>query len=93
MSEGSAIGWFAESIRLSGRQRSVFTLLVGGEAPKQIASKLNISHVTVRRHLEEIYSKSGTENQRELLALFARVLMRVGKSNEAPDCKVAANGV
>jgi DNA-binding CsgD family transcriptional regulator len=71
----SAICRFAESIRLTDRQRLVFTLLVGGHAPKEIATSLDIAHVTVRRHLEGIYCKSGTQNQRELLALFARVLM------------------
>lgn len=75
---------FAEAYNLTRRQRSILSLLVEGHAPKHIAGSLNIAHVTVRRHLEGIYVKSGTQNQRELLALFARTLMTIDRADRAP---------
>ncbi len=90
----SAMDSFIESLRLTERQRSIFASLVRGEAPKQIADSLGISHVTVRRHLEHVYRKSGTQNQRELLALFARIADAHGREpyGAALDANLSATG-
>ena len=68
-------GGFARRFNLTARQRDVFAMLIEGLAPKEVAHRLAISHVTVRRHAEEIYRRCGTGNQRETLALFARTLL------------------
>jgi DNA-binding NarL/FixJ family response regulator len=66
---------FCLAFKLTPRQTSVFSMLVAGFAPKEIADRHSLSHVTVRRHSEEICRRCGVRNQRELLALFARSVM------------------
>jgi DNA-binding NarL/FixJ family response regulator len=72
---GDDLGRFSLQFNLTSRQRDVFTMLVEGVSPKEMAHRLSISHVTVRRHAEELYRRCGTSNQRETLALFARLVM------------------
>lgn len=85
-------GGFARRFNLTTRQRDIFAMLIEGLAPKEMAHRLAISHVTVRRHAEEIYRRCGTSNQRETLALFARTVMlghRDGEPTPLRSRKVA----
>jgi FixJ family two-component response regulator len=66
---------FSIKFGLTPAQRRVFTMLVEGLAPKEIAAHLRVSHTTVRRHAEDIHRKCGVSSQRETLALFARTMM------------------
>jgi DNA-binding CsgD family transcriptional regulator len=66
---------FSTKFGLTPAQRRVFTMLVEGLAPKEIAAHLRVSHTTVRRHAEDIHRKCGVSSQRETLALFARTMM------------------
>ena len=66
---------FCTRFELTPRQRRIFALLVDGLAPKEIADRLSISHVTIRRHAEDIYRKCGLRSQRETLAFFARTMI------------------
>ena len=43
--------------------------LARGRAPKEIAEVLSVSVATVRSHLSNLYSKTGTSGQLQLLAL------------------------
>lgn len=52
-------------------RRIVEALCEGGTLP-QIAGRLGISYETARTHLKKIYGKTGTHNQRELLALLIK---------------------
>lgn len=63
---------FCDHFELTPRQRSIFTMLVAGVSPKEIACRLSLSHVTIRRHSGEIYKRCGTRNFRETLAMYAR---------------------
>jgi DNA-binding NarL/FixJ family response regulator len=63
---------FCDEFKLTPRQRSVFGMLVSGLSPKEIACRLSVSHVTIRRHSGEIYRRCGTRNSRETLAKFVR---------------------
>lgn len=55
---------------LSPREREVLTLLLAGNARKEVASKLNLSAHTVTDHLKVIYKKFGVRSRAELLARF-----------------------
>ncbi len=70
-----SVAGFSERFRLTPRQDGIFAMLVGGLAPKEIAGRLSLSHITIRRHAEDIYRKCGVRSQREMLALFARTMM------------------
>jgi DNA-binding NarL/FixJ family response regulator len=88
MSAAHALDWFSRRFRLTSRQEDVFFMLVAGLSPKEIAHELAISPVTVRRHAEEIYRRCGTTNQRETLALLARVVMLAHAADEdVPDAR------
>jgi DNA-binding NarL/FixJ family response regulator len=63
---------FCDRFNLTPRQRSIFTMLVSGLSPKEIACRLSVSHVTIRRHSGEMYRRCGTRNSRETLAMFVR---------------------
>jgi|ERR1017187_2200363 DNA-binding NarL/FixJ family response regulator len=71
----NSIADFCTRFGLTPRQRAIFALLVEGLAPKEIADRLSISNVTIRRHAEDIYRKCAMRSQRETLALFARTVM------------------
>ena len=56
--------------RLTARQLEVVAAVVGGETNKNIAQKLSISEDTVKRHLTNVFDKTGVSTRLEL-ALFA----------------------
>lgn len=66
---------FCRTFKLTPRQTSVLTMLIDGIAPKEMAERLSLSPVTVRRHSEEMCRCCGVSNQRELLAFFVRSMM------------------
>ena len=70
------VSGFSRRFKLSARQEIVLQVLIDGKSVKQMAFELSISEVTARRHAGELYKKCGTRNQRELLALLARMLIQ-----------------
>lgn len=52
-------------LALTGRESEVLQLISLGKSNAQIAQNLGISTSTVRRHLEHIYSKTGTHSRAE----------------------------
>jgi LuxR family transcriptional regulator, maltose regulon positive regulatory protein len=58
---------------LSDRELEVLALIAGGYANREIASKLFISQGTVKRHINNIYSKLGVNSRTQAL-VKARVL-------------------
>jgi DNA-binding NarL/FixJ family response regulator len=52
---------------LSDREFEVFRLLVAGEAPSEIAAKLNLSVKTVSTHKANLMQKMGLANQTDLV--------------------------
>lgn len=86
---------FSRDFKLSVRQETVLWLLVDGISVKRIAGELSISEITVRRHIEELCKKCGTRNQREVLALLARTLMKevfLLTSNRLQPTRTTADG-
>lgn len=57
--------WF-EAGTMSGREREVLSLLAAGHSPAQIASSLDISIHTVRRHLANVSAKLGVKGMNAL---------------------------
>jgi DNA-binding NarL/FixJ family response regulator len=55
---------------LTGREMEIVNEICAGASNKDIANKLNISDLTVKRHLTNIFDKTGVSSRLEL-ALFA----------------------
>ena len=55
-----ALTKFCDQFKLTPRQRSIFMMILSGLSPKEIASRLSVSHVTIRRHAGEMYRRCGT---------------------------------
>jgi DNA-binding CsgD family transcriptional regulator len=64
-------GGAAEHTGLSFRELDVLRLLAAGKSNQQIAEALVISSNTVRRHVSNIFDKTGAANRTEA-ALYAR---------------------
>ena len=52
---------------LTERENDVFKLLIQGKTNKQIADELNITHHTVKAHIEHIYEKNNVHSRIELI--------------------------
>ncbi len=55
---------------LSPREREIAAEILAGSSDKQIARDLGISYWTVRSHIEQIFTKTGALNRRDLMARF-----------------------
>lgn len=52
---------------LTSREAEILVLLAGGKLPKEVALRLNISAETVKKHLRNVYQKTGAQNKIEAL--------------------------
>ncbi len=64
---------FARRYQLTAAQAKVCALVYGGRSLATIADTLNVSENTVRSHLKQIFQKTGTHGQMELVHLHARM--------------------
>lgn len=64
---------FGAIYRLTQSETRVLALLVEGASVAEIATALGNAEATVRTHLGRLYSKTGTKQQSELVALAARL--------------------
>jgi DNA-binding NarL/FixJ family response regulator len=55
---------------LTAREREILTHLSGAMGNKEIASKVGLSPLTVKSHLQRIYAKLGVRTRAEALRLF-----------------------
>ncbi|MEM7604118.1 MAG: LuxR C-terminal-related transcriptional regulator [Myxococcota bacterium] len=55
---------------LSARQRTIARLMVRGHAQPAIAKRLQISHETVRHHVQTIYGRLGAHRREDLIGLI-----------------------
>ena len=62
-----------EVFGLSRMQATVAALLAEGREVKEIATELEVSGFTVRRHLADIMQKTDTARQAELVRLLSRL--------------------
>jgi LuxR family maltose regulon positive regulatory protein len=60
---------------LSGRELEVLALIAGGYTNSEIAHKLSISVATVKRHINNIYSKLAVENRTQAVAKGRALLL------------------
>lgn len=63
--------------RLSRREREIASLVARGLRNRDMAQELSISENTVKRHLQSIFSKTGTHDRLELAVLALNEVRRV----------------
>ena len=61
-----------DRLNLTRRELEIFTLLVSGIAPKEIAYKLKISYPTVNFHSNNLYRKLDIQSRAELFAKYGK---------------------
>lgn len=54
-------------LTITPRETQVLVLLAQGNLNKEVARRLNISTETVKKHLQNIYQKTGAQNKIEAL--------------------------
>ncbi len=64
---------FARQYELTAAQSKVSALVLAGQPLARVAQSLNVSENTVRSHLKQIFQKTETHGQMELVHLHARV--------------------
>ncbi|ORW90207.1 hypothetical protein AWB92_20240 [Mycobacterium sp. IEC1808] len=60
------------ALGLTNRQAEVLRLLAGGNSTQTIADQLYLSPATIRKHLENIYTRLGARSRTEAVALAMR---------------------
>jgi DNA-binding CsgD family transcriptional regulator len=61
------------NLDLTPREEEIFTMLLSGKAPKEIAYTLKISRYTVNFHQKNLYRKLGIQSRAELFARYSVV--------------------
>ena len=69
-----------KQLNLTRREEEIFTMLLSGKVPKEIASVLKVSYETVRFHNKNLYRKLGISNRAELFDRYMTDL--VGKPEQ-----------
>jgi DNA-binding CsgD family transcriptional regulator len=64
-----------DSLNLTAREKEVFTMLLTGKAPKEIAHTLKISYDTVLFHQKNLYRKLGIQSRAELFSRYSAVVL------------------
>ncbi|MCL2805572.1 MAG: helix-turn-helix transcriptional regulator [Treponema sp.] len=59
-----------DSLNLTGREQEIFTMLLEGVSPKEIAFTLKVSYYTVLFHMKNLYRKLGIQSIHELFARY-----------------------
>ena len=59
------------NLDLTPREQEIFTMLLTGRAPKEIAFTLKISPYTVNFHQKNLYRKLGIQSRAELFAKYS----------------------
>jgi DNA-binding NarL/FixJ family response regulator len=62
------------ALGLTAREAEVLLWISGGKSNKDISDILNISHRTVNKHLEHIFTKLGVENRAAAAAIATRII-------------------
>lgn len=67
LSAEETIGMIARQYMLSRREEEVLVLVYRGMSNKQIAAELSIAESTVKRHIGNIFKKTGTQGRQEII--------------------------
>jgi len=71
---------------LTPREEEIFTMLLSGKAPKEIAYTLKVSYYTVNFHQKNLYRKLGIQSRAELFAQYLpKIELHGGKNNRSTD--------
>ena len=62
---------FKNQLNLTPREEEIFTMLLSGTAPKEIAHTLKISYHTEHYHQKNLYRKLGIQSRAELFARYS----------------------
>ena len=60
-----------DNLNLTSREQEIFTMLLAGKAPKEIAYVLKISYDTVLYHQKKLYRKLEVQSRMELFAKYS----------------------
>ena len=60
-----------DKLNLTPREKEIFTLLLKGTSPKEIAYTLKLSYETVHHHQKNMYKKLGIQSIQELFAKYS----------------------
>jgi len=63
-----------ENLNLTPREQDIFTLLLKGTSPKEIAYTLKIGYETVHHHQKNLYRKLGIQSIQELFAKYGKAV-------------------
>ena len=63
-----------DSLNLTSREHEIFTMLLTGMPPKEIAFTLKVSYYTVDFHRKNLYRKLGIQNRAELFSRYSHVI-------------------
>ncbi|MDR0502063.1 MAG: helix-turn-helix transcriptional regulator [Treponema sp.] len=63
-----------EQLNMTEREHEIFTMLLKGKAPKEIAYTLKISYDTVLYHKKNLYRKLKIQSMAELFAKYSKVV-------------------
>jgi DNA-binding CsgD family transcriptional regulator len=69
-----------KALGLTAREVEIVRLVAQGKTNRQIAAALTLSPLTVKKHIENVQSKAGTQRRTELAALAARLAKEAGSS-------------
>ena len=69
-----------DHLDLTPREQEIFTMLLSGAAPKEIAHTLKISYDTVLFHQKNLYRKLGIQSRAELFARYSTPQSNSGQS-------------
>jgi DNA-binding CsgD family transcriptional regulator len=77
----SAVAFLCSAFTLSKAESRLIPLLLLGKTPVEMAESLNLKLNTIRSQLSNIFSKTGTTRQQELIRLLGRVPAVVENKN------------
>lgn len=84
--DGEALQQRERLAQLTSREHEILLLVIAGQANKEIARRLGISHRTVEIHRSHILQKTGVANMLELAQLAASCGLPVARDMQAgPD--------
>ena len=64
-----------DGLNLTAREKEIFTMLLTGKAPKEIAHTLKISYDTVLFHQKNLYRKLGIQSRAELFSRYSSIVL------------------
>ena len=64
--------YFKDEPNLTVREREIFTLLLSGKEPKEIAINLKITYSGVNYHIKRLFGKLGIQSRAELLVKYQK---------------------